>query len=157
MLTSIVFQCRLAEAVFSTSNRSTQYKHCTRRLCRGSEVCYQQTATSVECAARVFSGMGNLTMVWHSYYTLIFTGLTCLSVWSTNSAWWCTNDKMAQLYNRIWRYTGHQTLRLHHGSIFILPPAINWQFRHIGGLHMVVGHLLSLDRQHGTHCLTRPF
>ena len=151
MLTSIVFQHRLAEAVFSTSNRSTQYKHCTRRLCRGSVTNKLQRVLNV--AARVFSGMGNLT----SYYTLIFTGLTCLSVWSTNSAWWCTNDKMAQLYNRIWRHTGHQTLRLHHGSIFILPPAINWQFRHIGGLHMVVGHLLSLDCQHGTHCLTRPF
>jgi len=42
-------------------------------------------------------------------------------------------------------------LRLHHDSIFVWLPAINWQCCHIGGPHMVVRRLLSLVRRCGTH------
>jgi len=43
-------------------------------------------------------------------------------------------------------------MRPHHDSIFVRLPAINWQCRHIGGPHMVVGRSLLLVRRRGTHC-----
>ena len=70
---------------------------------------------------------------------------------NTNSAWWCADAKTA-LLRSIWQHTGHQSLRLRHDSIFARLPAINWQFRHIGGLHTVVGRSLSPVRRRGTHC-----
>jgi len=94
---------------------------------------------------------GSSTMVWCSYYTPTFIGLTCLSASSTNCVWWCADARTACLHS-IWRYTGHQSLRPHHDSIFVRLPAINWQCRHIGGPHMAVRHLLSLVRRRGTHC-----
>jgi len=39
-----------------------------------------------------------LTWVWCSYYTPVFTGLTCLSASSTNSAWWCADVRTALLH-----------------------------------------------------------
>jgi len=94
---------------------------------------------------------GSSTMVWRSYNTPTFIGLTCLSASSTNCVWWCADARTALLHS-IWRYIGHQSLRPHHDSIFVRLPAINWQCRHIGGPHMAVGHLLSLVRRCGTHC-----
>ena len=61
---------------------------------------------------------------------------------SLNSAWWCAEAQ----------HTGHQSLRLRHDSIFARLPAINWQFRHIGGSHTVVGRSLSPVRRRGTLC-----
>jgi len=90
---------------------------------------------------------GSSTVVWHSYYT----GLTCLSASSTNSAWWCADARTA-LLRSIWQHTGHQSLRLRHDIIFARLPAINWQFRHIDGSHMMVGRSLSPVRRRGTHC-----
>jgi len=55
-------------------------------------------------------------------------------------------------FHSIWWYIGHQSLRLHHDSIFVRLPAINWQCRHIGGPHIVVGRLLWLVGRRGTHC-----
>jgi len=75
----------------------------------------------------------------------------CLSASTTNCVWWCADARTALLHS-IWRYTGHQSLRPHHDSIFVRLPAINWQCRHIGGPHMAVGRLLPLVRRRGTHC-----
>ena len=47
----------------------------------------------------------------------------------------CAGARTALLHS-IWRYTGHQSLRPHHDSIFVRLPAINWQCRHIGGPHI---------------------
>ena len=50
-------------------------------------------------------------------------GLTCLSASSTKCVWWCADARTALLHS-VWRYIGHQSLRPHHGSIFVrLPPA----------------------------------
>jgi len=94
---------------------------------------------------------GSSTMVWRSYYTPTFIGLMCLSASSTKCVWWCADARTALLHS-IWQYTGHQSLRPHHDSIFVRLPAINWQCRHIGGPHMAVRHLPSLVRRRGTHC-----
>jgi len=86
-----------------------------------------------------------------NYYMLTFTGLMCLSASSSNCVLWCANARTALLHS-IWRYTGHQSVRPHHDSIFVRLPAINWQCCHISGPHMVVGRLLSLVCRRGTHC-----
>jgi len=65
--------------------------------------------------------------------------------------WWCADARTALLLS-IWQHTGHQSLRLHHDSIFARLSAINWQFCHIGGLHTVVRRSLSSVRLRGTHC-----
>ena len=93
----------------------------------------------------------SLTVVWHSYYMPTFTGLTCLSMSRTNSAWWCA-DARTVLIHSIWKCTGQQSPRLHHDSTFVRLLVINWQCRNISGSHTVVGRLLLLARQHGTHC-----
>ena len=106
----------------------------------------------LNAAARVVSGTRKfLPVVWHNYYTPTFSGLTCLSVSSTNSAWWCVDARTSLLYS-IWRCTGHQSPRLHRDSTFIRLLVISWQCRHIGGSHTADGRLLSLTRQRGTHC-----
>jgi len=94
---------------------------------------------------------GSSTVVWHSYYMPIFTGLTCTSTSGTNSVWWCVDARTALLHS-IWRYTGHQSLRLHNDGIFGRLPAINWQCRRIRRSNTAVGRLLWLARRHGTHC-----
>jgi len=93
---------------------------------------------------------GSSTMIWRSYYTPTFIGLTCLSASSTNCVWWCADARTA-LRHSIWLYIGHQSLRPHHDSIFVRLMAINWQCRHIVGPHMAVGRLLSLVRRCGTY------
>ena len=103
----------------------------------------------LNAAARVFSGTRTFDRgLAQLYQTPIFTGL---SASSTNSARWCADARTALLHS-IWHHTGHQSLRLRHDSIFVRVPAINWQFRHIGGSHTVVGRSLSSVRQRGTHC-----
>ena len=90
------------------------------------------------------------TVDWRSY-TPTSTGLTCLSASSTHFVWWCADARTVLLHG-IWRHTEQQSLRPHHDSIFVRLPSINWQCRHIGGLHTAVGRLLSLARRRGTHC-----
>ena len=78
---------------------------------------------------------------------------------STNSAWWCADARTALLHS-IWQHTGHRSLRLRHDSISISLPAVNWQFRHIDGSHMVVGRSLyrrSVDVELTAETFTRPF
>jgi len=56
----------------------------------------------------------------------------------------------------MWCYHHHNNYyhfwRLHQDSIFIRLPAINWQFCHIDGSHMVVGRSLSPVCRRGTYC-----
>jgi len=63
---------------------------------------------------------------------------------------WCASARRALLHS-IWQHTGYHSLRLRHDSIFVWLPVVNWQFCHIGGSHMVVGHTLSPVRRYGTH------
>jgi len=60
---------------------------------------------------------------------------------------WCQDGTASQYLAVHW-----SSLSPHHDSIFVRLPAIIWQCRHIGGPHMVVGHLLLLVRRCGTHC-----
>jgi len=86
-----------------------------------------------------------------SYYVLAFICLMCPSASSTNCVWWCADARTALLHS-VWHYTGHQSRRLYHDTIFVRLLEINWQSRHIGGPRTAVRLLLSLARRHGTRC-----
>ena len=141
-----ILQCRPmvnTQAMYGSQVNIRRLRHTTHLVEMTHSIYHSEPEWSV--------ARGSSTMVWRSYYTPTFIGLTCLSASSTNCVWWCADARTALLHS-IWRYIGHQSLRPHHDSIFVQLPAINWQCRHIGRPHTVVRRLLSLVRRCGTHC-----
>jgi len=93
----------------------------------------------------LFTEISSNASTGYKYCSNLFkmSGLRSLSLTNCIKCW------MRQYLAAQW---AHHSLRLRHDSVFVRLPAINWQFCHIDGSHMVVGHSLSPVCRRGTHC-----